>query len=371
MRVLFAITKGEVGGAQRHLEIIAEGLIAEGHDVGAIVEQPSSLARSLEAMGASVTPWPSIERNPHLRKDRLARQELREAVTAFEPDVLHIHSAKAGVLGRGILKPPHGVTIFTCHHASFGPGRKASHRLVGRPIEQLSLRQVDGIISVGTRDMPLLNKLAPRVPIHLVRNAVPAPAKPHGPVEPTRSALWVARMQHPKDPLMAIQAWTDVVAAYPDAMLRLCGIGPLSQKVQHAAAASPVANNIEYLGFVEDLNLVYQQSSIYLLTTHVEGGTTMATLEAMSNGLVPVVTDAGDANMLTTFDAGVMTATSVAAVSHAIIDLMAHPSRLKELQTNALTYARERYTPTTMVNGTIRAYRDVLERSGLTETVSI
>ena len=86
---------------------------------------------------------------------------------------------------------------------------------------------------------------------------------------------------------------------------------------------------------------------------------------------VPVVTDAGDANMLTTFDAGVMTATSVAAVSHALIDLMARPDRVNALRVNALDYARNRYTPSTMVNGTMRAYRDVLERSGLGTAVSI
>lgn len=96
----------------------------------------------------------------------------------------------------------------------------------------------------------------------------------------------------------------------------------------------------------------------------------MATLEAMSNGLVPIVTDAGDANMLPTFDAGIMTATTVEAVAHAVIDLMARPDRVSALRANALDYARERYTPATMIDGTMRAYRDVLERSGLGSTVS-
>src|SRR5205814_3992851 len=118
--------------------------------------------------GAAIYEWPSIVRSPNPLRDVRARRELRDAVEAFRPDVLHLHSAKAGVIGRGIVRRP-AVTIYTCNHAPFGPGRKIGHRLVARPVEQLTLPHVDGVITIGARDMPALTRLARGVPIALVR----------------------------------------------------------------------------------------------------------------------------------------------------------------------------------------------------------
>lgn len=366
MRVLFAITKGEVGGAQRHVEVLVNGLQERGHEVAALLERPSALATSLEGRGVAVLPWPDIVRNPHPVRDVAAWRQLRRAVDEVRPDVLHLHSAKAGVLGRGSLRPPAGVTIFTCHHASFGPGRRWSHRIVGRPLEQLSLQFVDAIITVGTRDLPMLAKLAPGVPVHLVRNAVPAAETPASPVTPVPAALWVARMQHPKDPVMAVKAWERVVAAHPDARLQLAGTGPLEAELRARIATSPARHGIRYEGFLPDLRQAYGEASVFLLTSHVEGGTTMATLEAMTEGLVPVVTDAGDAWALPHHGAGVMTHRSAGAVAGALIDLFHDPGRLAELRLGALRYSRELFTPPTMVAGTLAAYADTLRRAGLT-----
>lgn len=369
MRVLFAITKGDVGGAQRHLEILAVGLTRRGHDVGAVVEQPSPLASRLAAAGVEVADWPDITREPHPKRDLRARRQLAAAVRSFEPDVLHVHSAKAGVLGRGLLAPPRGVTVFTCHHASFGPGRRWSHRLVGRPMEQLSLRFVDAIITVGTRDLPMLAKLAPGVPVHLVRNAVPVEGPPRSPQVPVPAAMWVARMKHPKDPVMAIRAWERVVRAHPEARLRLAGTGPLESQVRAAVAASPARERIDYEGFLPDLDDAYAEASIFLLTSHVEGGTTMATLEAMSNGLVPVVTDAGDAWTLPHHGAGVLAHRSHAAVAGAVIDLLDDRDRLAQLRSGALRYSRQLFTPDTMLAGTLEAYAAAATRGRLGDRV--
>lgn len=365
MKVLIAITNGDRGGAQEHLRLIAGGLRDRGHQVTVLVRQPSDLAGLLAGAGIAVVPWRHITRAPHPVRDVRARHELARLIRALRPDVLHVQSAKAGVLGRGLLRPPRGVTVFTCHHASFGPGRKWSHRLIGRPIEQLSLPLVNGVISDGARDMPMLRKLAPQTPVHLVRNAVPPVVETWDDVDPPpHTAIWVARMAHPKDPIQAVHAWRHVVADVPDARLVMCGTGPLADQVRSAIDRSPVRASIDYRGRVPDVAAVLAEGSVFLLATQVEGGCTMATLEAMSAGLVPVISDAGDAFLYTHSGSGeVVARNSPRALGAAVVDLFGDHDRLRTMRRRAAQFAREDWTVDDMVDATVAVYRSVLHRS--------
>ena len=360
--VLFAITRGEVGGAQEHVRLLVEGLVRRGERATVLVEWPSSLAAALEGAGATIERWPSIRRNIRPLADVRARRELRRAVERHRPDVLHLHSSKAGALGRRVLRPPAGVTILTCHHAPYGPWRRLGHRVVGRLVDQATLPWLDGVISVGARDLPLLRKIAPDVQAVHVRNAVP-PATRCSPTQPVPVAAWVARMQHPKDPLQAIAAWEHVVAARPDARLLLCGAGPLADEVRDRIRRSPARDSIEYLGRVDDVGDLHRRASIFLLTTSAEGGVTMATLEAMSAGLVPVVSDAGDSWLLDHWGCGVVVPrSSPVTVARAVLHLLDHPERVVSMRRRALHAAREDWSVDDMVEGTLAYYRSVLER---------
>lgn len=365
MRVLFAITKGEVGGAQQYVRLLAQGQLARGHDVGVVTEPDEQLAVALAREGAQVFPWPSIVRDPHPRRDLRARAELRRLIKAFQPDVLHLNSSKAGIIGRGILRPPQGVTLYTCHHAAFGTGRRWQHRAIARPVEQLTLRFVDGVISVGFRDLPLLQKMAPLVPMTLIRNAVPSSGEPLSPEQPVPTALWVARMASPKDPMRAVAAWERVVRSVPEARLVMAGTGPLLESVRRRAAAGSCRDSIEIVGFAPDLDALYARASVFLLMSNAEGGLTIATLEAMSHGLVPVVSDVGDAFLLAHHECGVVAARrSTRAHSAAVVSLLRHPARTAGMRRRAIRYARKGWTVDDMVARTLDFYALVLARRG-------
>ncbi|HMD45369.1 MAG TPA: glycosyltransferase family 4 protein [Acidimicrobiales bacterium] len=365
MRVMFAITKGEVGGAQTHLRILAQGLMDDGHQVAVVVEAASALAADIDRLGGEVVAWPSIRRAPSPRADLAARRELKAAVERWRPDVLHLHSSKAGVLGTGLLAPPRGVTIFTCHHAPFGPGRQWSHRVIARPVDQLVLARLDGIVSVGVRDVPRLRRIAPRVPIEVIRNAVPAPSDPPArrPLRP--AALWVARLAQPKDPVTAVLGWQEVARVLPGATLSVCGAGPLRTRLDRVVRDGP-AGSVDVVGFADDLGPRYAAASLFLLVSRVEGGLTMATLEAMANGLVPVASDVGDAPLLEELGLGVCVPDrSPRAVAAAVLDLLGDEVRFDRLRDNAVRYATEERTPALMVGETVAFYAAVREGAGL------
>jgi glycosyltransferase involved in cell wall biosynthesis len=343
MRIMFAITKGEVGGAQEHLRILAQGLLQRGNQVALVVTPGSELAESVRSMGATTFPWESISANAAPLSNLSARRELRAAVMKWNPDVLHLYSSVAGAVGCRILRPPKGITIFTCHHAPFGKGRTWKNRLLSRPVAHATLPLMDGIIADGNRDLPVLRRIAKHVPFAVVRNAVPSSGPPisDGPLAPC--AIWVARLAHPKDPLMAVSAWEKVVARIPDAMLTICGSGPLGDALQARVSKSPARSNIQIAGFVADTSPIVKQASVFLLISKVEGGTTMATLEAMSEGLVPVITDVGESDLLTSNECGVVVESyDPDSIADSVVGLLSDPGRYERLRTNALRFARER-----------------------------
>lgn len=360
MRILFAITKGEVGGAQAHVRILARGMTAEGHRVAAAVQEPSDLAEALGALGVEVIPWHAITAGLAPAADVHARAELRRAVATWRPDVVHLHSSKAGVVGAGVLAPPAGATVFTCHHLPFGAGRLPVNRITTRPAMHLVLRRMQGVISVGTRDMAMISRLAPKVPLALVRNAVPIDEPPVAPSPPRPAALWVARMAHPKDPLAAASAWTRVLQRRPEATLTMCGTGPLEPALHRQVAADRIGHRLATPGAVADLRPLHSTSSVFLLASSAEGGISMATLEAMAHGLVPVVSDVGDAQLLDDHECGVrVTRAGPAPIADAVLELFDDPERMSRLRRNAEAFARARWTVDDMVRATLAFYRRV------------
>jgi glycosyltransferase involved in cell wall biosynthesis len=363
MRVMFAITKGEIGGAQEHLRILAQGLLERGNQVALAVTPGSELADSAESVGCDIFPWNSISGNAAPFSNLSARRELRASIDEWKPEVLHLYSSVAGAVGTGLLRPPQGATIFTCHHAPFGTGRRWSHRLLARPVAQFSYPRMDGIILDGTRDLEIVTKIAKNVPLEVVRNAVPTCGPPvsSDPLKP--SAIWVARLAHPKDPLMAVAAWEKVVARVPEAVLTICGTGPLLGVLLERIAGSPAKDNIRAVGFVKDVSPLMEKASIFLLISRIEGGTTMATLEAMGQGLVPVVTDVGDAELLNENGSGVVVGSyDSGSIAEALVGLMSDPARFASLRANSLAFSRGR-TVDDFVEETMGFYVRVLHQS--------
>jgi glycosyltransferase involved in cell wall biosynthesis len=223
---------------------------------------------------------------------------------------------------------------------------------------------MDGIISVGSHDMPAIHRIAGRVPLALVRNAVPSAGDPVSDESLRPSALWVARLAYPKDPLMAVAAWERVASRIPEAKLTICGTGPLEPELRERLGHNPSDQSVAVTGFVADLAPFVKEASIFFLVSKVEGGISMATLEAMGQGLVPVVTDVGDAELLSRFDCGVVAGSyDPDSIAAAVIEMMSDPQRFKVMRRNAIAYASKGRSVDDMVEETLAFYGSVADRA--------
>lgn len=131
MRVLHIITRLIVGGAQENTILTCEDLIHRYHDDVLLVTGPplgpeGSLLERARAGGIPIKLVPSLRRAINPWHDLRAYLAIRKSIKDFRPEVVHTHSAKAGILGRAAawqLRVP--VVVHTVHGAPFHPYQPA------------------------------------------------------------------------------------------------------------------------------------------------------------------------------------------------------------------------------------------------------
>ncbi len=120
-RVLIVVTKGNWGGAQRYVFDVATGLTVQGYEVSVAASRPASgsdagLLPALEKEGIETLTLFSMGRDLSVKGDFAALRELLKIIHTKKPDILHLNSSKAGLLGTlagQLLRVPR--IIFTAH----------------------------------------------------------------------------------------------------------------------------------------------------------------------------------------------------------------------------------------------------------------
>ena len=155
MRVAHVITRMIIGGAQENTLLNCQDLVREYGDEVLLVAGPAigpegDLLKQGRGGGVSVRYVPTLRRAIHPPRDWQAYRELKQALRQFNPDVVHTHSAKAGILGRlaaWSLRVP--AIVHTVHGAPFGPYDPWPRRTFYRWCERYAARRCHHVISVA------------------------------------------------------------------------------------------------------------------------------------------------------------------------------------------------------------------------------
>ena len=115
MKILYVITGGDIGGAQRHVFYMAKWFLAKGHEVQVVVGENGPFVDLLSRTNIHVTIIP-IPREIKLLQDLKAILEVYRFLKNGRFDIIHSHSSKAGIIARiaGFLNHSN-MNIFTAH----------------------------------------------------------------------------------------------------------------------------------------------------------------------------------------------------------------------------------------------------------------
>lgn len=130
------------------------GLVERGHDVvlaaGRETGPEGSLWDAAKASGARLVPLEHMRRAVGIAADWKARPELVELFRREQPDVVHTHSSKAGIIGRSAAYAA-GVPriVHTIHGMSFNRTQSAIVRATYRWLERRAGQYTDALITVA------------------------------------------------------------------------------------------------------------------------------------------------------------------------------------------------------------------------------
>ena len=135
-KILYIITKGNFGGAQRYVFDLATNL--KGFDVEVASGEPGLLHERLIEKKIPTHTLPSLQRDIDIKKDLASLRETIHLLREMRPDIVHINSSKAGFtcsLAARIYnifyanKKPVKI-VFTSHAWGFNEDRSFSFKIL-------------------------------------------------------------------------------------------------------------------------------------------------------------------------------------------------------------------------------------------------
>src|SRR5262249_7139272 len=130
MRIVHVITRLILGGAQENTLLTVEGLHHRYGDDVTLITGPAEgpegdLFERAHRQGLRVEILPELVRAIRPTTDIEAYRRLRRSIRRHEPEVVHTHSSKAGILGRAAAwKERVPAIVHTIHGLPFGPSEK-------------------------------------------------------------------------------------------------------------------------------------------------------------------------------------------------------------------------------------------------------
>lgn len=294
MRVAIVIHSLVGGGSERVAAELA-GLLAESGCAANLIsldrpragEHPLDLnvpRRDLDVLGESRGLWAAVRANRH----RVA--VLSAALRELNPDVVVSLTDKTNVLA--ILATGRvGVPVVVSERID------PRHHPIGLSWEMLrrwTYRQAAAIVVQTQAVAEWARRVAPRVPVHVIPNAVRRPprwvserrrARPPG-----QRVVAIGRLERQKGFDLLLQAFGAVRKVHPAAELRIVGEGSERRRLEHLTDRLGLARHVQYAGWVPDVWDVLADADVFVLSSRYEGFPN-ALLEAMACGVACVAFD--------------------------------------------------------------------------------
>ncbi len=183
-----------------------------------------------------------------------------------------------------------------------GGGWNAENRLLtslGGPSKlvetavNLVVRRFDLIVVRGSGSERYIRKIGYKNTTATITGSVIMPSKLMPIIKRNIDIVFVGRLTEYKRPDRCIEVLSEVKKKLPTVRAILIGDGPDRHGLEQRVLNLGLQENVTFLGQRKDVPDWLKKSKIYLLTSRWEG-VSIAMLEAMGNGVVPIVSNVGD-----------------------------------------------------------------------------
>lgn len=274
-------------GVARYVARVAADQLGRGWRVVVACPSGGHLATELGAQGIPRLPWPA-RRSPNVHMGPETRR-LRQLIGAVQPDVVHLHSAKAGLAGRLAVRGKRP-TLFQPHGWSWLAVRGATAR-GALTWERLAARWTDLVVCVGEGEAAHARHRQVGGRHVVIRNGVdlasftPATEQARAAARDRLGidrqaplAVCLGRLTRQKGQDVLLRAWPQVARHCPEAQLCVIGDGEALPTLRSHSPAG-----VHFVPSVTDPRPWYAAADVVVLPSRWEG-LSLTLLEAMASG---------------------------------------------------------------------------------------
>ncbi len=365
--VMLVITKGEAGGAQSHVFALCEALLAQVRFTVVIGgdDAPSWLGDQLKGLGIQVLALPALKETLLPWRVWPAMQGLVELIDTHAPDVVHAHSAMAGLVARMTRVQLDVPVLYAVHGFGFKPQVPWLRRQMASLAERALSRWTTQMVCVSQHERELAYELPiAHERVHVIPNGI---AHLKAPLETTWNdiphLIMVARMKSPKRHDLLLHALVKVRDKLGNELpVTFVGDGPL--RTQYFQLAEQLGlQKITWAGEVTHVAPLLAQHDILVLLSDHEG-MPITVLEAMRAGLTIVASDLpGIREQVIAGQEALLVTNSVDAVAEQLIRLAQEPYLRKRLGKSAQQAFESAFTVERMAHRVMYLYQQCIEES--------
>ena len=370
-KILYIVTQSEFGGAQRYILDLATNLPIEHYHVAVAAGGNGELFAKLKEKNIRTYQLKNLVREINPIKDLKAYFEIKKLLKKSKPDVLHLNSSKAGVLGAvagrhaGIKK-----IIYTVHGFVFNEPLPWWKKQIYLWTEKFSTRYKDKLICVSEfdRQVGIKNKIKPKKLI-TINNGVDklaildkqtARTKLNLPID-KKIIGTIAHFYPTKGLFYLIQAAQVVVKQFPQTIFAIIGDGQLKNQLEHEINKLNLKNNFLLLGSKQKAGQYVSAFDIYV-SSSVKEGFPFSILEAMAAGLPIASTNVGGIpEMIKDNVSGLLVESkSSDALAQALLKILQNKNLVKKLGSQAKIRVAQKFSLQKMIQETKKLYLKIM-----------
>ena len=388
IKVAHIIARLDKGGSAENTLLTVKGLDREIYDVILIrglsiesnmaedeVRVVGKSVREAEGKGVRVITIPSLVRRIQPFYDLKAFFALIKILLYERPHIVHTHTSKAGILGRGaaffarvpiIVHTPHGHVFW----GYFGRLKTGIFIL----LEKISALITDRLVVLTEQEKNdhLHFHIAPENKFSEVHSGINLDRFSNTSVDPAamKKKLTIpegnlvvgttGRLTHIKGHRYLIEAAGKIVSSKPDTTFVFLGDGELLDELKNMASISSIEENIKFLGWRQDVAEVMSTFDVFVLPSLNEGMGRVL-VEAMALGKSIVASDIGGIpDLVVDGDNGYLVPVGDVEVLAVRIRTLLDDPRKREKMGNAGRRYADKYSLEEMMKKIDRLYRELL-----------
>lgn len=305
MKILYGITSSNWGGAQENVFQLISHRLKKNDNVVLVVGNKGALTAKVKSEFPQVKIYiiNTMVRNINFIKDIKSMVTFRKIIRKEKPDIIHLHSSKAGVIGRIAGGNNKAKTIYTVHGWPFtNKDGSVLKNSIFSFIERSLSSVTDYYICVSRYDecLGVKKKIFSKGEnnYETIHNAI----KKHNDVfrrgklaGGALNIIMVARFSPQKDQEGLIRVLSKLdKKSYK---MTFVGDGPTLAKNKALCERLNISDRVNFLGFKENVISLLNQNDLFILSSHYEG-LPYSIIEAMSTGLPIIASNVGGNNEL-------------------------------------------------------------------------